>query len=71
MVLTASHRRVLRAILATGPGTSETTKSSAPTKAVRDLVEAGMLEVLNRLRPGPGMYEITAAGRVALAKDPS
>ncbi len=66
--LTTAQRKVLAYILAAGPGTIPTTKSGGVTAAVAGLVSAGFLETLNRLRHGPPMYEITPAGRAALAQ---
>jgi DNA-binding PadR family transcriptional regulator len=64
--LTKGMRDALRFILASGPGTIPPTKAGRTSKAVVDLLDAGMLETLNRIRPGPAMYEITEAGRRAL-----
>ena len=64
--LTAAHRAALRFILQHGPGTFPLLKSGRHPKAVHDLVQRGFLETLNRIRPGPAVYEITSAGRAAL-----
>lgn len=69
--LTKAMRDVLRFILREGPGTVPYTKQGRKSASVSHLLDAGMLEKLNRLRPGPAMYEITPAGRQALAKDPT
>jgi hypothetical protein len=65
--LTKAQREALRFILAKGPGTLPLTKAGRTPAAVADLVEAGLLETLNRIRPSPPMYEITPAGRAALS----
>lgn len=68
--LTKAQRAALRFIIAEGPGTLPLTKEGRVTVAVAGLVDAGHLELLNRLRPGPPMYEITPAGRQALDQKP-
>lgn len=64
--LTKAQRAALEYIRREGPGTLPDTKSGRVPAAVDQLVQAGLLETLNRLRPGPAMYEITPAGRAAL-----
>jgi hypothetical protein len=64
--LTKAQRNALAFILANGPGTIPLTRAGRTTAAVTGLVSPGLLETLNRLRPGPPMYEITAAGRAAI-----
>jgi hypothetical protein len=65
---TKAQRSALKFILTNGPGTLPLTKSGRVPAAVCQLLDAGLLETLNRLRPGPEMYEITAAGRQALTQ---
>lgn len=67
--LTKAQKSALRLILREGPGTLPLTSRGQVTAAVAQLLSAGLLEPLNRLRPGPGMYEITPAGRAALTQD--
>jgi hypothetical protein len=64
--LTKAQRDALSYILENGPGTLPLTKAARTPAAVVRLLEAGLLETLNRLRPGPPMYEITPAGRSLL-----
>lgn len=66
--LTKAQRAVLQFILAEGPGTLPLTKAGRTPAAVAELVDGGFLETLNRLRPGPPMYEITPAGRALLSQ---
>jgi hypothetical protein len=66
--LTKSQRSALRFILDNGPGTMSLASGRTPA-AVDQLVQAGMLETLNRLRPGSPMYEITPVGRQALSQE--
>ncbi|ODT87032.1 hypothetical protein [Phenylobacterium sp. SCN 70-31] len=61
-----AQRDALIYILENGPGTIPMTKALRVPAPVQQCVEAGWLEPLNRLRPGPPMYEITASGRAAL-----
>lgn len=68
--LTKAKIAVLRFILENGPGTLPLTRGGRTPAAVSDLLDGGMLEKLNRLRPGPPMYEITPAGRAALSHQP-
>ena len=67
--LTKAQRAELRFILREGPGTLPLTADGRTRAVVVQLLEMGLIETLNRLRPGPAMYEITPAGR-ALLKAP-
>lgn len=64
--LSKAQRKALQFILHEGPGALPDTKAGRVPAAVAQLIELRMLETLNRIRPGPAMYEITAAGRAAL-----
>lgn len=64
--LTKAQAAALQFILSAGPGALPPTSTGRVTAAVQGLLDRGLLEELNKLRPGPPMYEITAAGRVAL-----
>lgn len=71
--LTKAERGSLSFILKNGPGTLPMTTRGLVRAHVPRLVRAGYLETLNRLRPGPEMFEITPAGLAALSptKDPT
>lgn len=64
--LSKAKRTALSYILEHGPGTLPLTRGLRTPAAVVQLVEAGLLETLNRLRPSTPIYEITPAGRAAL-----
>jgi hypothetical protein len=67
--LTKAQRRDLAFILAEGPGTLPETKAGRTRASVSALLDRGLLETLNKLRPGNPMYEITPAGLAALNEE--
>lgn len=64
--LSKAERAALSFIKTNGPGALPTTNAARTPAHISRLVAAGYLETLNRLRAGPQIYEITAAGRAAL-----
>lgn len=69
--LTVEARKALGAIVDRGPSCFRSTSRGMQPAYVSQLVEAGFIERLNRMAPGPVIYEITKAGRAALAGDRS
>lgn len=67
--LTKAQKNALRYIEENGPGTLPPTSQGRTSAAVSKLIDGQLLETLNRLRPGPPMYEITPAGRAALHQE--
>jgi hypothetical protein len=66
MKLTKRQRDVLASIQRSGPGPCMLTRAATIPAPVCQLVQMGFLETLNRMRPGPQVYEITPSGRKAL-----
>ena len=64
--LTKAQADALAAIVRRGPSCFRPTNQNREQAHVRQLFERGLIERLNRMRPGPTVYEITPAGRAAL-----
>lgn len=65
MKLTRRQYEILRQVLRDGPSRFPLTFAHREQKAVVDLLQAGCLERLNSIDPGPPVYEITRKGRLA------